>query len=176
MKSLPQKYFTCLFIAAMIPAILFTGCGNNSPAIRKEIVCDLPAKTFYGTIVKFSRSDKGDLLSVDTVEYFTGSKARTEFLADKKLKKISDTEVPTLYYIRNSTKDTLSLLLSENSAVVLQTLSFDSTGNFKFNEKSDPADFISKLKFLDCALLKSKLFFFTILNAKIISIKEIYIP
>ncbi|MCU7503022.1 MAG: hypothetical protein HF314_08110 [Ignavibacteria bacterium] len=113
---------------------------------------------------------------IDTVEWFSGDDALRAYSEDKKVKVKNLPDPPQGFYIRNPEKDSLKVKISANPVIIMQTLSYDNSGNFKFNEAISLQKFLSIFSRKDYAQFRQKPFSFEIKNGEIISIKEKYIP
>ena len=78
--------------------------------------------------------------------------------------------------IINTVKDSTKLKIDEGIKIIFQTFSFDSTGNFNFNQNLDYPTLIKLISSKDMDRFRNIPFKFEIKNGITISIKEIYIP
>ena len=159
--------------------IILNACGKNnnkeqilkeeSPSPKLNINCT-------GYIKGIFNEGKTNYLIIDTVELFTGDDAIRAFNKDKRDSKNKITEITNGYYIRNIKTDSLKFRVSDSANVVMQTLSYNQSGNYNFNEKIGISKFISLLKNEEHQRFKFKLYRFQIINDEAVSITEIYLP
>ena len=122
------------------------------------------------------KEGNADFLKIDTVEWFSGEAAVKAFNKDKKEGINKTSELPDNYYIRNLKIDSLKFSVSDTAEVMMQTYSYNQTGNYNFNQKIPVSKFITLLSDKNFERFKFKLYKFHILNNEIVSIKEKYLP
>ena len=150
------KSFLTVFIFSAIFIYSFSACNKQMEEVKKndttpKVVFDsLQNKT--GFIVEYLKNGNDESLIVDTIQI-----------------------VNDIDFI-NPVKDSTKLKLDKNTKVVFQTFSFDSTGNFNFNQKLDYPTFIKLISSKDMDRFRNIPFKFEIKNGITIFIKEIYIP
>ena len=150
------KSFLTVFIFSAIFIYSFSACNKQMEEVKKndttpKVVFDsLQNKT--GFIVEYLKNGNDEFLIVDTIQI-----------------------VNDIDFI-NPVKDSTKLKLDKNTKVVFQTFSFDSTGNFNFNQKLDYPTFIKLISSKDMDRFRNIPFKFEIKNGITIFIKEIYIP
>ncbi len=124
----------------------------------------------YGFINSISRKDGNVIVSLDFIDY---KKIKD---VDPSLKQRQKIELPNGYCYVNDEEKTDNFPISGKALVVMQTMDYDSDGNFKFNETiplERLTEFYSKP---ESQRLKHEPFKVVLENDTIISIKEIYIP
>lgn len=178
-KWVPKYFFNFLLIIFL--SVWTFGCIKEKSKVEvKREVKDSNIQTMNfkctGYIEGISQSDSVYYLKIDTIQLFTGPAAEQAYNEDKKLNPGKITDVPQGYYIRNTKKDSIQLIVSSDADVTMQTFSYDSTGNYKFNEKISIRDFIKLVEQKDFERFKHKPFRFVIKKDNIVSIKEFYIP
>ena len=175
------KYYLRIVASLFFIIIILDGCNKNkdSRQVQNE---NLPAKPLplnfncTGYIETYFQEDGVNYLIIDTVEWFEGEAAKKVLNEDKKLHGITDSEHANGFYIRNKAKDSLAVKISDSAQVIMQTFSYSVSGNYNFNEKIDVNKFLSLLKAKEWKRFKHKLFNFEIVNDKVKSINEKYIP
>lgn len=190
--SLNKNLAPILFAAAILSAALISGgCSENKQSSQKQTdslhssaqnssaqppVNALPDFNCTGYIEAVSSAPSANYVFIDTVEYFSGNDALKAYSVDKK-KKISNLpDPPQGFYIRNPKKGSLKIKISAKREIIMQTLSLDTSGNFKFNQAISLQKFLSIFSRKDYAEFRQKPFSFKIMNGEIISVKEKYIP
>ena len=182
MSKMKLDLFMKLFISSfsVIIFISLSACNKQTEQVqtletKKEVLSDSLKKT--GFILGIIKDDNREFLMVDTVQVIKNND--TDYSAKQDQKKESlDAQSIVLngFTIINSKKDSTKLLIDKNTEIVFQTFSFDSTGNFKFNEKLNYETFMNLLSSKDFDRFRNIPFKFVIKNDTSISIKEIYIP
>ncbi|MGE5432895.1 MAG: hypothetical protein ACM3QX_17565 [Syntrophomonadaceae bacterium] len=188
-SSLPlnNNFASILFAAAILSAALIcSGCSENKQSDQKQtdslhssaqpFVNTLPNFNCTGYIKAVSSGMSANYVLIDTVEWFSGDDALKAYSEDKKKMITNLPDPPQGYYIRNPKTDSLKLKFSAKPEIIMQTLSYDKAGNFKFNEAISLQKFLSIFSRKDYAQFRQKPFSFEIMNGEIISVKEKYIP
>ena len=170
--------FKFVFIAILI---IISSCENNrinyqnadketsANIVKQELNC-----TGYIKVVQ--KNGNSFFLIIDTVEWFNGEAAKKAFDMDKKEGINKKSELPEGYYIRNLKIDSLKFKVSDTTKVIMQTFSYSETGNYNFNEKIQISKFLKILSSKEFKRFKFKPYKFHIVNNKITSIEEIYLP
>ncbi|MGE5365300.1 MAG: hypothetical protein ACM3SM_14305 [Bacteroidota bacterium] len=127
-----------------------------------------------GYILSAYRQDKSCYVLIDTVEYYSGGEARKKIALEQKHNR--KTESFEGFYLRNTRVDSIRIKLPDNSKIILQTFSRDSSGNYRFNERTDARKFYKLISSDEFRNSGFKIFSFDIADDKIILLKEIYIP
>ena len=179
-----QKKIYLLFLSIIFITfiVISNGCGedkktnqgDNKEAPAKNLNLNLDCTGYI--ISDVLNEGSANYLVIDTVEWFSGDAAVKAFKLDQKEGKNTTNETPGGYYIRNDKIDSLKFIISDTANVVMQTLSYNQSGNYNFNEKIPTSKFISLLNDKEYQRFKFKPYKFHILNNEIVSIKEIYIP
>lgn len=150
------KTFLSIFIFSVIFIYSFSACNKQMDEVKKN---DTPKKVVSdsmqnktGFIVEYLKNGNNEFLIVDTIQI-----------------------VNSIDFI-NPIKDSTKLVINKNTEITFQTFSFDSTGNFNFNQKLDYPTFIKLLSSKDMDRFRNIPFKFEIKNGITIFIKEIYIP
>ncbi len=177
-KYLPKYIHMAAYVFIVY---LACGCHENKTQKQNEISTPNVAKqsitgSFTGFIKGIGRENSGNYLLIDTVEWFTGKEARLEYDKDKKLFPGSKPEEPQGFYVRNLKIDSLKLGFPDDAEVIMQTLSYNKSGNFNFNQKINGIKFLALLKQNNSTQFLEKPYIFKAENNKITSVKEIYIP
>ncbi len=153
------KSFLSVFIFSTVFIFFFSACNKKVEEENKENETDTPVKVISDTIenktgfiVEYLKNGNDEFLIVDTIQIANS----IDFI--------------------NTVKDSLILQLDKNAGIVFQTFSFDSTGNFNFNQQLDYPAFIALVSSKDMERFKNIPFVFEVKNSIIIFIKEIYIP
>ncbi|HEX2869000.1 MAG TPA: hypothetical protein VHO03_18310 [Ignavibacteriales bacterium] len=194
---LNKNLASILFAAAALSAALIcSGCSENKPSSQKQTdsfhspaqnspaqnssanssVHTLPDFTCTGYIKAVSSGMSANYILIDTVEWFSGDDALKAYSEDKKKKIANLPDPPQGFYIRNPKIDSLKIKISANPDIIMQTLSYDDSGNFKFNEAIGLQKFLSIFSRNNYAQFRHKPFSFKIMNGEIITVKEKYIP
>ncbi len=191
MGKLLKEYFSIIYQRKINPLVFsficitffihLNGCVKNNETnqkVKKEVPTSLSKSevNFTGYIKGVIKEGSENYLIIDTVEWFSGEDAIQSFNKDKKEGKNKIDEITNGYYIRNVKIDSLKFRMSDTAKVTMQTLSYNQSGNYNFNEKIDISKFISLLNNEEYQRFKQKLYKFQILNNEIVSIKEIYLP
>ncbi|MGE5401837.1 MAG: hypothetical protein ACM3S2_15665 [Ignavibacteriales bacterium] len=183
-----NKYLASILFATVIlsAAFICSGCSENKQSDQKQTdslhssaqpsVNTLPNFNCTGYIKAVSTGMDANYVLIDTVEWFSGDDALKAYSEDKKKKITNLPDPPQGYYIRNPKKDSLKIKISAKPEIIMQTLSYDTSGNFKFNEAISLQKFLSIFSWKDYAQFRQKPFSFEIMNGEIISVKEKYIP
>jgi hypothetical protein len=116
-------------------------------------------------------------ISFDQAEWFNGietEKALREdgLCADPE----HGCEPPNGFYIRNQEDETVSLQVSEQVVIVMQTLSHRSDGTFNSDEKIDLDRFRKAYNSESTAHLRLVPYWITVENGIVITISEQYVP
>lgn len=128
----------------------------------------------YGFILSACRKDNSYYVVIDTVEYYSGSEARKKIALEQKhnRKEVSFEG----YYLKNTGVDSIRIKLPDNARVILQTFSHDSSGSYKFNERTSARKFFNLISSGEFRNPGFRVFSFDIADDEVISLKEIYIP
>ncbi len=177
------KLITLFFLSIISVTISLSiaGCNKNTEN-RKKNNKNVPPK-----IIKVNLNCKGyingvfnkngsNYMSIDTVEWLSGEAAIKAFNMDKKAGKNLVSTIANGYYIRNIKTDSLKFKISDTAKVVMQTLSYNKTGNYNFNEDIHISKFLKLLNNKEYRRFRFKLYKFQIVNNEITSIEEIYLP
>lgn len=119
----------------------------------------------------------GEIIAIiDSIEYYDGENAYKEFKID--LNKINSNELILTdgFYIRNSKIDSLNFYISDSAEIIMQTYSHDKDGGYNFNEKISQYKFVNIFAGEPAERYRTIPFNCVILDDKLISIQEIYIP
>ncbi|MGE5352919.1 MAG: hypothetical protein ACM3S2_20975 [Ignavibacteriales bacterium] len=182
--------------AALSAALICSGCSQNKQSEQKQTdslhssaqnssaqnssaqppVNKLPDFNCTGYIKAVSSGTSANYVLIDTVEFFSGDEALKAYSEDKKKRITALPDPPQGYYIRNPRKDSLKIKISAKPEIIMQTLSYDTSGNFNFNEAISLQKFLSIFSRKDYAEFRQKPFALKIMNGEIISVKEKYIP
>ncbi|MGE5681298.1 MAG: hypothetical protein ACM34K_10515, partial [Bacillota bacterium] len=152
--SLNKKIASVLFAAAILSSVLiFSGCSEKKPGGQKQTdslhspaqpsASALPDFNCTGFIEAVSSGMSANYVLIDTVEYFSGDDALKAYSEDKKKKITNLPDSPQGSYIRNPKTDSLKIRISAKPLIIMQTLSYDTSGNFKFNEAISLQKFLS---------------------------------
>ncbi len=167
-----QKYFTYITLFFFIITV-YTGCNNRRE--QKNIQQEKPQqekvisqKSFIGYIESSFTKDGSDFIAVDTVEWLT--------IEHGKELSGGEQEMPSGYSIKNTVKDSITLMVPDTAKIIMQTFSHNSSGNYNFNEKITVRKFFAILGNKEFERFKHKLYQFKVLNNVIISIQEKYTP
>lgn len=150
------KSFINIFVFSAVIFLSFLACSKqqdekkDTAFTQKTLSDSLQDRTGY--IVDYLKIGNEDFLFVDTIQ------------------SVNNID------IINTTKDSIKLKLDSNTEIIFQTLSFDSTGNFKFNEKLNYKTFINLVSSKDFDRFRNIPFKFIIKNNTALLIEEIYIP
>jgi len=178
-----EKNKFSLFVPALFLSLLLAvvpGCKRDTEVkqLKETSPCTQCENNLTFTCTAFitglEKCDENNILKFDSVAYFTGNEALKAYAKDKK--NDSKLEAPAGFYIRNESVDSLNFVISNNCEIVMQTLSHDAEGNYKFNEKITWERFNKLFRTEGLNFFKHKPFRLSIVNSEIVSIKEIYIP
>ncbi len=149
-----------LLILSIISILMFS-CKNNGHKAERT----LPFEKFclIDTI-------SAKTLSVDFIEL-----CDTSGQNEKANRKII-LELPDGSCFVNAKKESEAFALTPNTKIVMQTFSYDKEGNFNFNEKVELKKFLEKFQNPNPFPWKHSPYQVTIINKKITSLREIYIP
>jgi len=150
------KLFLPVFILSVIFIYSFSACNKQMDEVKKndttpKAVSDT-MQNKIGLIAEYQKNGNDEFLIVDTIQ------------------------IVNSIDIINPVKDSIKIKIDNNTKVVFQTFSFDSTGNFNFNQNLDYPTFIKLISSKDMDRFRNIPFKFEIKNGITISIKEIYIP
>lgn len=177
---------TQIIISVLISSLItIPGCVEKEKADNKDSGSSLTVAASTdsvninkaGYIIGLIEKSGKKYLQIDTVEFFTGYEAKKAIELDSKKKNYRPgIEMANGYYIRNIGKDISEFQIDDSAVITMQTFSFDSTGNFHFNEKVDYKSFINLFDSGEGNRYKQIPFRIEIKDGIILSIKEIYIP
>lgn len=159
------KYFSVFILFS----ILLFGCKNKeqeNTVQKEEIVKTEPQQTKFCFIQNVVKDSLKDFLLFNQVEYKKNSAKN-----DNKI-----IEMPDGSCFTNKEEKTGRLQLDNNTVILMQTFSFTGSGNFNFNEKVKPADFIKSFSNSQNSRFKLIPFKLVYTGTKIDSLFEIYIP
>lgn len=169
------------YIAVLgVAGLLFSACSKQTEHVqtierKQEVATDSLQKTgFMECIIK--DGDK-EFMIIDTMQLIKNTD--NDYSAKQYQKKESlNTHSIVLdgFTIINSEKDSTRIQIDNNTEIVFQTFSFDSTGNFKFNEKLSYGTFVNLISSKDFDRFRTIPFKFIIKNGTALLIEEIYIP
>jgi hypothetical protein len=162
-----------IIVALFIISCFFAAC--NQKTIEQKPI-DLTAKIesdtlkITGYIIGYLNIDNAKFLIVDTIQIIKG-------INSENTGKINSINGELNGFItQNDAKDSTQLKILSGTKIVFQTLSYDSTGNFNFNEKLDYETFDNLVSSKEMERFRNIPFKFQINDGIILSIKEIYIP
>lgn len=153
-----------------------TAKSNHTAGIKTNLQGVSPEFNCTGYILGVDRRNGNDFLILDTVQWFNGVESKKAFREDNKQKGLKIIRFTDAYYIRNLKIDSLNLKVSNKAEIIMQTLSHDSTGNYKFNEKIEAQMFLELLSQKGSDRFRNKIYDLKISASEIVSVKERYIP
>ena len=116
-------------------------------------------------------------ISFDQAEWFDGIEAEKAFREDGLCADPEHgCELPNGFYIRDFDDETVSLQVSEQVVIVMQTLSHRSDGTFNSDEKIDLDRFRKAYNSESTAHLRLVPYWITVKNGIVITIREQYVP
>ncbi|MCK9210627.1 MAG: hypothetical protein M0P61_07330 [Ignavibacteriaceae bacterium] len=175
-----------VFLLVVMPLItlLFLGCKNEKKPIPGDEQKSIESITLlsgekYGYIKNIFLKEENYFVSIVFLDYQLKSKE-----VEAKQKKISQQfpdslevlELPDAYLINAKGKSPDEYLVNKSVRIVMQTLNYDSTGNFKFNENADINKFIKLFTAKEFQRYKKIPFKINLSKNEITSIAEQYVP
>ena len=172
-----------LFILLGFISLLITSCNKikttlkvKEKSIQHVKMQSFTSKDSYGYITSVYSKGNSNYLTIDTVQWLTGNNAIIAYKADNKLAKVNNSDLPGGFYIRNNSIDSITVAIPDSAVIIMQTLSYNNTGNYNFNQKITAQKFLKILEQKGSERFLHKLYNFKIINNKALSIREKYIP
>ena len=180
-----QLELTAIGIFFLIAAS-FLGCkSNEKPVHIQEHEKSVPEEPNdfsgekFGFIQNIFQKDGNDFGSITFIDYKSKNKPDKDY-PGKSLQEISDSlevlEIPDGYFFWQKRKNVQVFKVDEFVKIKMQTLNYNSTGNFKFNESVDFARFKEIFSEKEFNRFKSIPFKIGINRNVIVSFIEQYIP
>jgi len=178
-REVSLAYFFSFFVAT------FLGCQNDKPQLHthepEPIVTAKPAEFTgekYAYLSGIIHEGESYFAIAKVAEHYAKNSA--EGLNIKEKKGLSDSleilELPDKYIILTRATIPDKFLLSQAVAITMQTFSFDSTGNYKFNEKLPVAKFLKLFNDAKYQRFKKIPFVLTFKNNVVTQVAEQYLP
>ncbi len=160
-----------LYDLILIFIILLSGCDKDIPQKKssqiqqaKEIVAK------YG-FVKNIISDSGkSFVVIDFIDYMKNSDVDSAIPDNQKI------EMPDGYSYVNKEMKNEKLEIADSAKIFLQTFSYDTSGNFNFNQSVKLSDIINALQKNKHNIFLYSPFKIEIADNKVVGLTEIYIP
>lgn len=169
MKNIFNLFLPFSVLGVLSLIFLNLACKEPPPQLQTDKESPLPVNS-----VSFCYIIKVDsLVTVDFIEFFTGSEADKAFKNDNPA--VSGEENSS-FYIRNNENSLTAFHLSDSTMILMQTFSNDEAGNFRFNEKISATQLKNVFKETKYNHYKNIPFKITIVNSIITQIEEQYIP
>ena len=175
-KQTRLSRITFLYFSVLAWVIL-SGCGY-----RMSPKTQLPAKMsgkveIMGFIKDLDEQAGSFFISFDQAEWFNGNEAEKAIREDGLCADPEHgCELPNGFYIRDLDDETVSLQVSEQVFIVMQTLSHRSDGTFNSDEKIDLDRFRKAYNSESTAHLRLVPYWITVENGIVITIREQYVP
>jgi len=159
------KYFPVLILFS----ILLFGCKNKEqehPVQKEEIIKTEPQQTKFCFIQNVVKDSLNCFLLFKQVEYKKKSSKTDNIII----------EMPDGSCFSNKEDKPERLEIKNSTVIIMQTFSFTDNGNFNFNQKVNPDDFIKSFSNSQNNRFKLIPFRLVFTGTKIDSLFEIYIP
>lgn len=182
-----QKPLKVFFFSIMpLITLLFLGCKNEKKPVflpeREQKTIDGTNELSgekYGYIKNIFQKDGGYFASIVFLDYKLKSK-EVEPTQKNSSKRFPDSlevlELPDAYFINAKGKSPEEYLVNKSVRIVMQTLNYDATGNFKFNENVAVNKFIKLFTAKEFERYKKIPFKINLSKNEITSIAEQYLP
>lgn len=160
-----------LYNLILIVIILISGCNKDIPQKklskvpqRKDVV------EIYG-FVKNIISDSGKYFAeIDFIEYLKNSEIDSTIPDAQKI------ELPNGYSYVNKEIKNEKLEIADSAKIILQTFSYDSSGNFNFDQSVKLSEIVKVLQKNKNSIFLHSPFKIEIADNKVAGLTEIYIP
>ncbi len=160
-----------LYQLIIIVIFLLSGCNKETPQNKSSDV-QLANETIekYG-FVKNIISDSGKYFTViDFIDYMKNSEVDSTISDAQKI------ELPNGYSYVNKEIKNEKLEIADSAKIILQTFSYDSTGNFNFDQSVKLNDIVKALQKNKNNIFLHSPFKIELADNKVIGLTEIYIP
>jgi len=180
-----QKYlFASLLTSITLFTIVLTGCKDEKKPIQVDKQSSVESVTplsgvKYGYIKNIFQKEEQTFASIILLNYQSkggegeSNPSRTVLQFPDSLDVL---ELPDAYLFSVKGKTPDQFLVTKDAKIEMQTLSYDPTGNFKFNENVDAHKFLKLFAENEFERYKKIPFKINYINGKINSITEQYIP
>jgi hypothetical protein len=158
-----------IILILLAVSFLFQFCKNEVPQKKDENRKPIYSEE-YCYINSIDKKNGRIFASLNFIKYLK----KTDI--DKSINKTQLLELPNEFCYLDEKKEYESFEFSDNAKIIMQTLSFNSDGNFNFNQTIGANELLKYFSKPESERLKFSPFKVVISNNKIISLEEIYIP
>ncbi len=170
---------TILFPAIILFTISSCGKSNNGRSVEREssLTKTAGANLLCTAFIDSSFKKNGEsFIVIDTMEFLKGEEAVKAFNEDRRHGITKEKNLPGGFYIRNTKKDSIAFVLPDTASIIMQTLHYDNSGNFKYNESITAKQFMALINSDKFQRYKLVPFNIKIADGKIDSVWEVYLP
>lgn len=160
-----------LYQSILISIILLSGCNKDIPPKKTSEIPQVKEIVEKYGFVKNIISDSGKYFAeIDFIDYLKNSDI------DSTIPDAQIIELPNGYSYVNKEVKNEKIAIVDSAKIILQTFSYDSSGNFNFNQSVKLNEIVETLKKNKDKVILHSPFRIGIDNNQIISLTEIYIP
>ena len=173
----PKLSRLCFILLGVLVWVIISGCESGLSTETQ-----VPAKTsskvqIIGYIEDLYEQPGAMYISFDQIEWFDGPEAGRAMQEDGLCSDSEpDCEPPNPFYIRNRDEKLVPFRVSEQVAIIMQTLSHQADGNFEWDKRIDLDRFQQAYNSESTSCLKSVPYWITVDRGVVITIREQYIP
>jgi len=181
-----NPYHNMLIDSLVVVIFLFIGCKNEKKPVQiyeHEQTTILDRKELsgvnYGFIKGIVKKEEKYFASIVFLDYQLKSE-EDEIRQKKSLRQFPDSlevlELPDAYLLNVKRKKPELILIDKSVHILMQTLNYDSTGNFSFNENITLNRFFGFFTTQESQRYEKIPFKITLFNNEINSVTELYLP
>ncbi len=160
-----------LYQLIIIVIFLLSGCNKETPQNKSSEVQQANETIEKYGFVKNIISDSGKYFAViDFIDYLKNSEVDSTIPDAQKI------ELPNGYSYVNKKIKNEKLEIADSAKIILQTFSYDSTGNFNFDQPVKLNDIVKALQKNKNNIFLHSPFKIELADNKVIGLTEIYIP
>lgn len=160
-----------LYQLIIIAIFLLSGCNKDIPQNKLSGVQQTKETVKKYGFVKNIISDSGKyFVVIDFIDYLKNSDV------DSTISDVQKIELPNGYSYVNKEMKNEKLEIADSAKIILQTFSYDSTGNFNFDQPVKLNDIVKALQKNKNNIFLHSPFKIELADNKVIGLTEIYIP
>jgi hypothetical protein len=154
----------------LIFILLLQGCNKTIPPQKIEIPASTNSIEKFGFLKNITKENNKYFATVDFIDYLKNSEIDSTVSENQKI------ELPNDYSYVNKKIKIEKIAISDSAKLILQTFSYDSQGNFNFNQSVGLNEIIKAFQESKNNIFLHSPFKIKIKNNQIIPLNEIYIP